>query len=115
MAHAARPIIVFCACLTLATGCRRAEPQPVAPEKPRVEADLSRTKISRAAYKSLGIQVRKARIEEVQETRAYTAWIVLRPTDEDRIIAPVNGYVRPVKGDDFPLPGQEAQAKQPLL
>src|SRR5581483_2687157 len=96
IAKRSRARLLAVACLLLATGCNRPAAPSGAPssEKPRAEADLSRTSITAAARDSLGIQTKPVRVETVQEHRTLSGWVMPRPGSEVTITAPVGGYVR---------------------
>ena len=101
--------LALVAALLLAGCSQKAEKGPAA-EKPRVEADLSRTTISAQAAKSLGIQSEPVRNQKVQERIAFTGWIMPRPGSEIHLTAPVGGIVRVAK--ELPLPGKVYEKDQ---
>jgi RND family efflux transporter MFP subunit len=106
--------------LLLVAGCG---PKPAGPapagEKPKTESDLARTTLPVEDRKSLGIRTEPARIENVQETRERTGWVMPKQGDEVTLTAPVPGIVR--QGKTMPIPGaaveQDAElfALEPVL
>lgn len=102
--------------LPLFTGCGRdkAAGPPAVAEKPRVESDLSKTAISAAAFKALGVKSQAVEVEEVQDYRMYSGWITPQPGREHTAAAPVAGYVvSPAKG--FPVLGQQVEKEDVLF
>lgn len=102
-------------------GCARtpAQSPPEPPvEKPKVESDLSKTTLSGAAFRSLGIRCEPARVELVREHARLTGWVMVRPGDEVTVTAPVAGYVReanPAGKTRVPIPGLPIEQGTALL
>jgi membrane fusion protein, heavy metal efflux system len=98
-------------------GCQRpAPPAGGAAEKPRAEAELSRTSITRDAKASLGIETKPVRSEQVQDQRLLTGWVMPRPGNEVTVTAPVSGYVRaPAAPATLPAAGLAVAQGQELF
>jgi multidrug efflux pump subunit AcrA (membrane-fusion protein) len=99
------------------TGCGRGQgpASAPAPEKPRVEADLSRTTLTAEQARSLKIQSAPVSIKLVQERRKLTGWLIPKPGNELALTAPVAGLVLAPEADAFPLPGKTVLKGKELL
>src|SRR5262249_26395990 len=97
--------------LLACVGCTTNTAKPSASgEKPKVEANLAFTNLSKKAYEKLDIQTQKLAIRDVNERLAITGWIMAKPGHEVMLTAPSAGYVRYRK--DAPIPGETVTAKQ---
>src|SRR5262245_61074058 len=106
--------------VTLAVGCDHGRanptPPPAAAEKPKPEADLAQTTLSRDAAEKLGVRSAPARVEEVQEHARWTGFVQARQGSEVILTAPVAGYVRPPANPaDAPISGIAVKAGQELF
>ena len=110
--------ICICLVMTGLAGCTApAQPPKVAPaaEKPRAEADLARTSISKKAYISLGIKTNPPRVAETNEQLALTGWIMARPGSEVTLTAPAAGYVSITAERGLPIAGSAVEPGDTLL
>ena len=104
-------LLVLFACIV---GCNNsAKPSSTAAEKPKVEANLAFTNLSKKAYAKLDIQTQALKIGEVNERLALTGWIMAKPGHEVTLTAPSAGFVRFRK--TAPIPGATISAKQDIL
>lgn len=107
--------------LVLTVGCARAPSQPPAPaapaaEKPKVESDLSRTTLTPASRRSLGIRSEPIRTQSVQDHLPLAGWIMARQGNEVTLTAPVAGIVgRPTDPHGLPIAGRPARQGQELF
>src|SRR5262245_37415074 len=101
--------------LAAALGCPGpAAAPPAAGEKPKVEADLSRTTLSAEPCQSLGIRSEPVRAAaQLHDHLPLTGWVMPRPGHEVTITAPWPGYVRAPK-ETIPAPGMSVRAGQEL-
>lgn len=104
--------LILLACV----GCSRVPANaPNTAEKPKVEADLAFTHLSKKAYTSLAITTQSAVLKETQERLTLTGWIMARPGNEVTLTAPAAGYVRLASGGAFPIAGDRVAPKRELL
>jgi multidrug efflux pump subunit AcrA (membrane-fusion protein) len=113
-----RSVVLLAA--ALAAGCDHGRanptPPPAAAEKPRSEADLAQTTLSRDAAEKLGVRSEPARVEEVQDHARWTAFVQARQGSEVILTAPVAGYVRPAANPaDAPIAGINVKTGQELF
>ncbi len=112
--HLLRPALLVLSCSLL--GCTGSPSNPpVAAEKPKVEADLVFTNLSKNAYTKLDIQTQKAVVKEVHERLTLTGWIMAKPGNEVTLTAPAAGYVQLGTGAMLPVAGDRVSATTELL
>src|SRR5436190_13212295 len=94
-------------------GAKPPEAKPA--EQKKNDADLARTTLAREAAQSLGVISQPVELRKgVQDHAPLTGWVAARPGREVTLTAPLAGYIRPVKQDEFPALGQEV-GKQKLF
>src|SRR5262245_47238601 len=94
--------------LTALAGCTRptsTPPPQAAAAKPRAEAELTRTTISKKGASSLGLESAAVRPREAQEHLRLPGWVAVPQGSEVTLTAPVAGYVRQPEGGGVPVAG----------
>lgn len=98
-----------------AVGCTDAAKPAVGPqEKPKAEADLAFTNVSKKAYVALDIKTQKITVTDVNERLALTGWIMAKPGNEVTLTAPTAGYVH-FPDSRAPIAGESVKPKDKLL
>ena len=110
-------LVPFLLLTLLPVGCARPPaPPPPAAEKPKVEQDLARTRISPEAFASLQIRSEPLHSQVVREQAQLTGWVMARQGNEVTLTAEVAGYVRePADARALPAPGLPVRHNQELF
>lgn len=85
------------------------------PEKPKSEADLAFTNLSKKAYVALDIKTQDAVVKDVQERLHLTGWIMAKPGHEVVLTAPTAGNVHFRTTKHVPIAGERVSPGQTLL
>jgi RND family efflux transporter MFP subunit len=97
-------------------GCTGTPAKPAgSSEKPKIEADLAFTDLTKKQYVALMIKTEPAVVKEVQERLSLTGWIMAKPGNEVVLTAPAAGYVKLLNGKGFPIAGDPIGKGQGVL